>query len=73
MAKHRSGSNKSQVLGQKTLSVQLPLPVLGVVVGAREAFQQLLAQFAGQPIDVVRIKDRVMQSDVGAETVSHHV
>ena len=41
MAKHRSGSKQSQALSQKSLTVELPVPVLGVVLDAREAFHEL--------------------------------
>ena len=41
MAKHRSGSKQSQPLSEKSLTVELPVPVLGVVLEAREAFHEL--------------------------------
>ena len=41
MAKHRSRSNRNQPLSEKSLTIQLPLPVLGVLTDTRQAFHEL--------------------------------
>lgn len=41
MSKHRSRSNRSQALGEESLTIRLPLPVLGVLGDTREAFHEL--------------------------------
>ena len=41
MAKHRSRSNRNQPLSEKSLTLQLPMPVLGVLTDTRQAFHEL--------------------------------
>ena len=41
MAKHRSRKNENQASAGKSLTVEVPLPVLGVLGETREAFHEL--------------------------------
>ena len=41
MAKHRSRSKRNQAPSEKSLTVEFPLPALGVLTDTREAFHEL--------------------------------
>ena len=64
MAKHRSRSNRSQPRSQKSLTIQLPLPLLGVLLDTREAFQELCIR-TGQEVLLGMMEEEGVESGRG--------
>ena len=58
MAKHRNRSSKSQVQVADAIHVQLPLPVLGILLDARSAFFDLCATKGQQVLMSMQEADR---------------
>lgn len=58
MAKHRSRSKQSQAPGCGALTIQLPVPVLGVLVDTREAFHELCIHTGQQVLSAMMEVDR---------------
>lgn len=58
MAKHRSRSNRNQAPRQKSLGIQLPIPVLGVLMDTGEAFHELCIRTGQQVLTAMMEADR---------------
>lgn len=58
MAKHRSRSTQSQAPGRESLVVELPMPVLGAVLDAREAFHELCIETGRRTLLAMMEADR---------------
>ena len=75
MAKHDRRKRSSQPRSSRTVSIQVPLPVLGVLNGVREAFhglcittgmQVLEAMMEGTPHHLARALERVPRARLPA-------
>ena len=58
MAKHRSRKNENQASAGKSLTVEVPLPVLGVLGETREAFHELCIRTGQQVLRAMMEADR---------------
>lgn len=58
MAKHRTQKDDRQAQGRETISVQLPLPVLGAYLDARHAFHELCVETGRQTLAAMMEADR---------------
>ena len=58
MAKHRSRSKGNQAPSEKSLTIQVPLPVLGVLTDTREAFHELCIETGQQVLMAMMEADR---------------
>ena len=58
MAKHRSRSKGNQAPSEKSLTIQVPLPVLGVLTDTREAFHELYIETGQQVLMAMMEADR---------------
>lgn len=58
MSKHRSRCRESQAPDQGSLSIQIPLPVLGVLVDTREAFHELCIETGREVLLAMMEADR---------------
>ena len=58
MAKHRSPKNENQASVGKSLTVEVPLPVLGVLGETREAFHALCIRTGQQVLRAMMEADR---------------
>ena len=58
MSKHRSRSKQSQAPVEDLLTIQLPMPVVGVVLDTREGFHELCIQTGRDVLSVMMEADR---------------
>ncbi len=58
MSKHRSRSKQSQAPVEDLLTIQLPMPVVGVVLDTREAFHELCIQTGRDVLSAMMEADR---------------
>ncbi len=58
MSKHRSRSSRSQAPAGGSLTIQLPMPVIGVMLDAREAFHELCIETGRQVLTMMMEADR---------------
>lgn len=58
MSKHRSSSKRNQPTSEKSRVVQIPLPVLGVLMETREAFHELCIGTGQQVLSAMMEADR---------------
>ena len=58
MAKHRSRSKGNQAQSEKSLTIQVPLPVLGVLTDPRETFHELCIETGQQVLMAMMEADR---------------
>ena len=58
MSKHRSRSNQSQPPSGESITVQFPMPVLGVLIDTREAFHELCIHTGQQVLSAMMEADR---------------
>ena len=58
MAKHDRRKRSSQPRSSRTVSIQVPLPVLGVLKGVREAFHGLCIKTGMQVLEAMMAGDR---------------
>lgn len=58
MSKHRSSTKRNQPTSEKSLAVQVPLPLLGVLMDTREAFHELCIATGQQVLTAMMEADR---------------